>query len=148
MVSNIKSGIESRIDASLPSYEQLSYQLDIAKNKCKGNHKGYAVTPSSSSETDSTLGAITMDHTFSVTLTDSYSDGARSQVNDQAKSEVMVSLTDDILTLYKDITANKKSIDSTVLLINDLTVSETEFIEEEKLAYVTCSFTVKYKLNI
>jgi len=148
MVSNIKAGIESRIDASLPSYKKLSYQLDIAKNKFKGDRKGYAVTPLSSNETDSTLGVLTMDQTFSVTLTDSYNAGAQSQVNDEAKANVVVTLTDNILSLYKDISVNKKSIDSSVLLINDLSISEAEFIEEEKLAYVTCSFTVKYKLNI
>ena len=89
-----------------------------------------------------------MDQTFSVTLTDSYNAGAQSQVNDEAKANVVVTLTDNILSLYKDISVNKKSIDSSVLLINDLSISEAEFIEEEKLAYVTCSFTVKYKLNI
>ena len=148
MVSNIKAGIESRIDASLPSYKKLSYQLDIAKNKFKGDRKGYAVTPLSSNETDSTLGVLTMDQTFSVTLTDSYNAGAQSQVNDEAKANVVVTLTDNILSLYKDISVNKKGIDSSVLLINNLSISEAEFIEEEKLAYVTCSFTVKYKLNI
>tara|TARA_Y100001936_G_C15973559_1_gene612503 strand:+ start:634 stop:1080 length:447 start_codon:yes stop_codon:yes gene_type:complete len=148
MVSNIKAGIEARIEASLPEYKKLSYQLDIPKNKFKGNAKRYAVEPLSGNETESTLGAITLDQTFSITLTDSYNSGAKSQVNDEVKVDAILSLKDDIITLYKDISNNKKSIDNTVLLINDLNISEAEFIEEEKLAYVTCSFTVKYKINI
>ncbi len=147
VINNIKAGIETRIESIIPSYTKLSYQLDISKNKFKGNSKGYAVIPSSATEVDSLLGSFTMDHTFNVTLTNSYNNGAASQIGDTLKAQRITEINDDLLTAYKDLVINKGSIDSNVLIINSLSIDEPEFLEDEKVISITFSFNVKYKIN-
>jgi len=147
IIKDIKSGLESAINTLSLGYTKLAYQTDVKQNKFKGNHKGYSVMPSSSNETDGLIGAYTMNHKFEITYTDSYNAGAASQVGDTLKSSRITEITDDILTTYKYISNNKYSIYSGILLINDLSIEQAEFLDEEKVITIKFSFTVKYKVN-
>jgi hypothetical protein len=146
-INDIKAGIISRLAISIPTYSQLSYQVDVAQNKFKGNSKGFAVHPQSATETDSLVGAFTMDHTFSITLTNSYNEGSKSQIGDSLKSSRITELNDDILIAYKDLVNNKGNIDNTILVINDLNIEDAEFLEEEKVITVKFNVNIKYKIN-
>lgn len=147
IVSQIKSGLETRIEATIPTYSKLSYQVDIGKNKFKGNYKGYSVLPSSASQTEGLVGSITLDHSFQLTLIDSYNQGGKSQISDELKASRISELNNDILKAYKDITVNKGLVDSSVLIISDLSINEAEFLEEEKVITISCNFNIKYKIN-
>ncbi len=146
-INDIKAGIEGRLAVVAADYTKLAYQLDVAKNKFKGNSKGFSVQPVSSSEADSLLGAFTNDHAFSITLTDSYNQGAKSQVGDTLKSSRVTEINDNILTIYKDLAVNKSLIDSSILIINDLSIDEAEFIEESNVIMIKCTVNIKYKIN-
>lgn len=146
-ITDIKTGIEASLAIIIPSYSKLSYQTDVAQNKFKGNNSQYAVHPVSASEVDSLLGAFTMDHTFSVTLTNSYNAGAVSNVSDSLKSSRITELNDDILATYRYLSVNKGTIDSSILIINGLDIQEAEFIEESKIITVTFNINIKYKIN-
>ncbi len=148
IVSDIVAGIEARIESALPTYSPLSYKVDISKNKFKGNYKGYAVLPSSGSETDSTVGAITIDQSFELKLTNSYHNGATSQINDSLQAQRISELNNDLLAVYKDLCINKRLIDSNVMIVNNLSIGEAEFLDNEKIISVTVSFNIKYKINI
>lgn len=146
-INNIKAGIITRLGIALPTYNQLSYQIDIGKNKFKGNAKGFAVHPRNASETEGLVGSFSMDHVFSITLTNSYNNGAASQLGDTLQSSRITEINDDILTTYKDLVNNKGSIDSSILLISDLDIEEAEFIEEEKVITIKFNINIKYKIN-
>lgn len=146
-INDIKAGIITRLGVSLPLYSQLAYQVDVSKNKFKGNSKGFAVHPQSASETDSLIGAFTMDHSFNITLTNSYNQGAKSQVGDTLKSSRITELNDDILMAYKDLVNNKSAIDNSILVINNLNIEEAEFLEEEKVIMIKFNINIKYKIN-
>jgi hypothetical protein len=147
LINDIKDGIAARIAIAAPTYSVLSYQVDIAQNKFKGNSKGFAIQPSYGSEVDGLIGAFTMDHQFSVTFTNSYNQGAKSQVGDTLKSSRITEITDDILDTYKDLCVNKGNIDTSILIINGLDIEQAEFIDEEKVITVKFNFNVKYKVN-
>ena len=147
IINDIKAGITERLSISIPTYTQLSYQIDVAQNKFKGNSKGFAVNPRVASEVDSLIGAITMDHTFTITLTNSYNNGAASQVSDSLKASRITEINDDILVAYKDLVVNKSSIDTSILLISELDIEQAEFIDEEKVITIQFNIIVKYKIN-
>ena len=147
IINDIKAGIKARLALSVPSYSELSYQVDVSKNKFKGNSKGYAVHPESANEVDGLTGAFTMDHTFGITLTNSYNNGASSNIGDSLKSSRITEINDDILVTYKDLVNNKSNIDSAILVINDLNINDAEFLEEEKVITIKFTINVKYKIN-
>ena len=146
-INDIKAGIEARLAISAPTYNKLAYQIDISRNKFKGNSLGYSVQPAGSAEVDSLIGAFTNDHQFSIFLTNSYNEGAKSQIGDTLKSTRVTELMDVVLDVYKDLVVNKSSVDSTVLVINNLAIEPPEFIDEEKVIIVQMSINIKYKIN-
>lgn len=146
-INDIKAGIAARLAIAIPAYTQLSYQVDVSKNKFKGNSKGFSINPRGASETDGLIGAFTMDHNFSITLTDSYNNGAKSQIGDDLQASRITELNDDILTTYKDLIVNKSSIDASILVINGLEIGEADFLDEEKVITIEFSINVKYKIN-
>lgn len=147
LINDIKAGIEARITIAASSYTKLAYEINIADNKFKGNSKGFAVKPAPANEVDSLLGAFTMDHEFQITYTDSYNHGAKSQIGDSLKSSKITELNDVILDTYKDLAINKSNIDASILLINNLSINEAEFIEEEKVIIINFTINIKYKVN-
>lgn len=146
-ITDIKAGIEARIEIAVSTYAKLSYQTDISNNKFKGNSKGYAVLPSSALEVDGLLGSYNMDHEFSISLTNSYNQGAKSQIGDELKTSRIAELQDDILAIYSDLSVNKGAIDASILVINSLNISEPDFIDEEKVIIINFTVNVKYKTN-
>ena len=148
IITNIKSGIEARIEATVADYAKLSYQNDIEDNKFKGNSKGYSVNVGSSSEVDGVIGSFNLDQEYIINLTNSYNDGAKSQIGDSLKSQRVTELNDDILSIYSDLLINKSSVDSSILLISELAISEPEFIEESKIIIVSFNIVVKHKTNL
>lgn len=147
-ITTIKSGIESRLDISIPNYSKLSYQINIEDNKFKGNSAGYSVLPNSASEQDGLLGAVTLDHSFNITLTNSYNAGAKSQIGDELKTSRIAELQDDLRTVYRDLVVNKSGIDASILLVSQLDISEPEFIEESSVIFIKATVTIKYKTNL
>lgn len=147
VINDIKSGIITRLGTSIPTYSQLAYQIDVSKNKFKGNSKGYSVQPSAASETEGLIGSFTMDHSFTITLSNSYNNGAKSGLGDTLQSSRVTELTDDILEVYRDLVINKKNINSSILLVNDLNIENAEFLEEEKVITISFNINIKYKIN-
>ena len=147
-IANIKTNLQTRALALLTAYSKHSYSVDVTKNKFRGNSKQLSVLPSGGSEVDSLVGAITMDHSFVYTYTNSYSAGAKSQLGDTLQAQRIQELMDDVLAAYTDARLNKSAIDSTVLLISNLEISEPEFDDIEKIITVKATITVKYKTNV
>lgn len=146
-IANIKSGIEARLAISIPSYSKAAYEIDIADNKFKGNAALFSVVPGSASEVDGLINAFTLDHTFTITLSNSYNQGAKSQIGDTLKSSRITELNDDILAAYKDLCVNKSAISSTILVLNQLEVNEAEFIDESKVILISFTVNIKHKTN-
>lgn len=148
IITNIMTGIESRLKVALPNYTKLPYQIDISKNKFKPDMRGYSIAPSSAGETDSVIGAFTLDQSFEVTLSKQASmHGGKSQIDDSSIQENIISISDDILTAYKDLSVNKTIVDSSILIINGLSIEKYDYSENDKVISISFSFNIKYKIN-
>ena len=145
VVKDIQNNITDLVQQELGlDYSKLNHVIDHEQNNFKGNTRRYGVIPSSANETDGQNQGFTMDHSFTVKLTDSYQFGANQQISDNEKLRVTNELQDKALRVYKHLQANKTNVLPEALIINDLSVSEVEYVEEERVAVLEFSLNVKY----
>lgn len=147
MVKTIKDNIYTRLNLVLGiDYSKLSFAGDLTLNKFGKVSKRYAVTPKSAQVVEGTSGANTLDHRFEIIITDSFQAGAKSQLNDDLKLEVIGELQDKALLIYKDLQLNKSLLNAQVLIVNGLSMNEVEFLEEEKTAVLKIEINIKYRV--
>ncbi len=145
-INNITDKLIARMALVLGSdYKPLNYVIDIAKNKFTGNTKRYGVIPSPSTEASGETQSFTMDHSFTLKITDTYSNGATNQINDSAQAQKMRDLQDKALEIYNDVAVNKSIIGEGILIVNSLSMDEVEFLEDDKVAYLEFTINVKYR---
>jgi hypothetical protein len=146
MVTTIRDNIAVRLLAVLGSeFSKLSYMSDVSQNKFGRANKRFGVIPKSALATSGVNGLDTLDHSFEVILTDGYLSGALAQINDELKTERIGELQDRALLIYKDLQVNKGFLDSKVLIVNGLSMSEIEYLDEEKVAILRFEINIKYK---
>jgi hypothetical protein len=146
MVKTIRDNITARLGTVLTGHSKLSYVANVSANKFGQALKRFGVTPDGAAETSGSTNLNTMDHRFTITLTDGYNSGAVNQINDDLKMERIGELQDRALTIYKDLQVNKSSISTSVLIINNLNINAVEFLEEEKVAVIKFEINIKYKI--
>ena len=147
MVKTIRDNMITRVGTVLGvNYSKLSFAGDLSSNKFGKSLKRFAVTPDSASEASGSVGANTLDHRFIITLTDGYNTGAAGQLNDDQKMERIGELQDRALDIYVDLQVNKSLLSLNVLIVNNLSISAVEFLDEEKVAVIKFEINVKYKI--
>lgn len=145
-ITEITSNIQSRVASVLGTeYSELNYIIDHSKNRYEGNSKRYGVIPNPAFEVDGEVGTFTVDHEFLIKLTDSYTNGPESQINDALQYAVVQQLQDKALTIYDDLTVNKALLGTGVLIVTNLNIQAVEFIEEQKVAYLEFLITIRYR---
>ncbi len=147
-VANIKSGIITRISTVLGSgYSVLGYATDINKNSFKASNNRYAVLANGISQTEDKglLGSFTVEQNFEVILTNSY---AQDRAGDSSKVESGVTLMDQSLLLYKDIVEAKAGTPSIVLLVNNMSMDQAEYLEEDNVVIIRMTFGVTYRKSL
>lgn len=146
-VTNIKDNILVRLAAVLGSdYSKLSYMVNIKDNKFDKASKKYGVLPSSATQVSGVVNKVTMDHEFTLVVTDSFNYGTQSQINDAKKAERINELQDKVLDIYKDLAAQNGFLGPNVLLVNGLRIEQPEFLDEEKVIIQQFSINVKYRI--
>lgn len=146
MIKTIKDNILNRLKTKLPTFSKMSFSYTIEDNKFNGNKKTYGVNSGSFSSVSGNLGGTTLDHTFRVILTDTFLSGAEGQLNDNTKSEKVVELQDLCLDVFNDFQANRQVLGSGILIVNNLSVGEPEFLEDESIVVLRMDFNIKYKV--
>lgn len=143
LVSQINDGINTRLGIALGNtFSQLNFVTDISLNKFQRASKRYGVMPNSASETAGTVGGTTLDHSFMITLTDSYT----AKDGDSLKAERVNELMDKALDIFTDIQTYKSSLSPKVLIVNQLSIESPEYLEEEKVIILKFAINVKYRI--
>jgi hypothetical protein len=147
IVKNIRENVTSRVQATLGSgFSKLSHASEVSLNKFGTASKRFAVSPENAFEVSGSTSLNTLDHRFIVTLTDGFANGTMSQVNDDLKMERIAELQDQALLIYKDLQTYKSLVSASVLIINGLSISAIEFLDEERVAVLKFEFNVRYKI--
>lgn len=145
-ITAIKDNILSRLGNVLGNeYSKLSYVTDVKQNKFGRTSKRFGVLPGSATEISGTLQHVTMDHQFSITLTDSFNSGATAQLNDNLKAERINELQDKVLSVYRDLVLQARNLSANVLSVNNLQIDDPEFVDDEKVIIQKFSINIKYR---
>jgi hypothetical protein len=142
IIEQINDAIEVRVAAVLPAaYKELEYIQDVNKNGEFLNKQRYGVRPLAGEGINTITNSYTANQVFEVILTHDYVN----QQDDSDQRAKMFLLLDEVDTILKDVIKSKVGLNSIVLKIDDFTIVETEFIEEESLVVQRLQLTVQYR---
>jgi hypothetical protein len=141
IVQEIVDAIEINIQALLPTYKKASFVYDLSLNNRKQSKKVYAITPQSASNVSGSTLTVTLDQTFDVTLSDTYSPKNDSDINLQDK---VLEIHSDIETVYKELFQRRLGL-AKVLVVQVVDISSPEIDNDNNTVSLTASFSVKYR---
>lgn len=142
IIEQINTAIGDRIIAKIgPAYKELDYILDVAKNKFSKNNKRFGVRPLTAESIDTITNTYTADQPFEIILTH----GFINQSNDKDQRAKVFLLTDRIDVLLKDIIKSKVGLNNIILKMNEFSILEPEFLEEDKVVIIRLQITVRYR---
>ena len=136
----ILGAIETRIEALSLGRGKLSYSYDLEKSGKRSEKNAYGYGAGAGSSTPGTLKSVTMDQEFFVVLTENYT----GRSNDDKEVIALKSIYDDMEVIYQDFVSSKLGINSTVLLVSEISLDEPEKISENTLS-VRATFIVKHR---
>jgi hypothetical protein len=143
-ISTIISAIKSQAATFLGStYSELPYAYNIAQNSKAVAKKGYTVRPLATSEYEYTNRTVSFDQNFEFILNDIY---LPSTSNDSAKRSAIIALYDKALSLYALMVSTRLG-SNLVILVNNMSISEPEVLEESDYVTIRMVFSVKHKYN-
>jgi len=142
IIEQINTAISDRVVATIgPTYIELAYIFDVTKNNFFGNNKRFGVRPLTADSVDTITNTYTADQPFEIILTH----GFINQSNDKDQRAKVFLLTDRIDVLLKDIIKSKAGLNNIILKINEFSILEPEFLEEDKVVILRLQLTVQYR---
>lgn len=144
-VSQIITQTLSVISTELGStYQQLRYVYDVEKNGLRGAYLAYGVRPLDASSAETICQNYTFDHGFEVILTNTI---ARTDSDSQATTALgtMYNKADEI---FKALVNTKINLASFVLNVFDPSMSEPEFLDDQKYVVLRMQYKVKYRSQL
>jgi len=146
-VANIITQVKAIALAELGStYQELRFVYDLPRNDMRGGKLGYGVHPGAATENAdvSPINYYTLDHTFSLVLTDTV---ARNSSSDESLT-VIQTMFNKLDEIYQDMVNTKINLASTVLTVGSASLSEPEFFLDNKLIAITMEFVVRYRQSL
>ena len=138
IVDNSKSTAATVLGAG---YKELRFVYAVEKNDIRSAEKAYSVRPLSAIPAESTVKAYTVDHQFELVLTDTI---GRSD-DDTQRTDALMVMYDKIDEIFKAFINTKLSLPATVLWVSSPSISEPEFVLDNKLVILRMQYTVKYR---
>jgi hypothetical protein len=145
LVTDIITGIETRLAAVLTGYSPLRYYYDIEKNDYKGNVDRYGIIPKEIESQSGVIRSVTVNQTFQIILTTGYKNGPMSDSDLQSKVKTLYDKMDDVL---HDLFLTKLGVPSIVLLSTLNGYEEPEILEEQKVVALRMDLTVRYRRDL
>lgn len=141
-VSQILTQIKAIIAAELGNtYTELPRIYDLSKSDLRRARLGYGVRPLDATPAETVVRAYTLDHGFEIILTDTI---ARDD-SDAQRETVLNTMYDKADEIFKDLVNQKINLATFVMNVSQPSLSEPEFIDENKLVILRMQFIVKYR---
>lgn len=149
VIDTITNELEVLITEALidSDYQPLNFVSDISLNKFQNNSKRYGILTGSAQEVTGTVSHITMDQTFNVFLTDTWSYGGQNQLNDKFKREQTLKLIDRCMDIYNHIASKRNYIDADVLNVSSLVVNTPSYLDESNVIIQQMSFSLLHRVR-
>jgi hypothetical protein len=126
-------------------YSALPYLEDIEKNNFRSNNNRYGVRALGALEVPGVTKNVHITQTFEVVLTKGYYE---SNLDDTEQIEKAYDNQENILDIYKRLVNTRAGIPGTVLNISNLSVSEPEFLVEEKVAIQRATMDITFRFSL
>ena len=145
LVTDIITGIETRLAAVLTTYDPLRYYFDITKNDYAGNNNRYAVVPKEVETQVGVVRSVTVNQDFQIILTSGYRNNPKSDTDLQAVIKDLYDKMDDVLN---DLYLTKLGAPSIVLLLTLSGIEEPEILEDNKVIALRMNIKVRYRRDL
>lgn len=138
----------SIISAALPEYSEADYSYALEANDCRRKENRYAFTPAGAIFVEGrNLRFTTMDHTFNITLLNSYAN----KDGDAKQKGSLDKLYTDMQKLISQF--NKKPFTlptptNKILLISGASIEEPVFIDDNSVSVLRASIVIRYHYPI
>jgi hypothetical protein len=143
---DIRDSMITEIAAELGvTYTTLPYLEDVEKNNFRSNDNRYGVRALISSEVAGVTKSVHFTQSFEVVLTKGYQ---QSKIDDSEKVEKAYDNRENILCIYKRLVNTRAGIPGTVLNIQNLVVSEPEYLVDEKVAVQRATMDITYRFSL
>lgn len=141
IIDSMKSIIATELGAT---YQELKYVYNVEKNNLRSMEKAYGVRPVDAATAESVTKAFTLDHSFEIILTDSV---ARTDTDVQRTDAIKV-MYDKGDEIFKDFINTKIALPLVVLDVRAPSISEPEFVDDNKMVILRFQTVVKYRSNL
>lgn len=124
-------------------WSKIKYLEDIEKNNERTQNKVFGIRPLEANEVEGSTKFVTLDQTFELVLVRSK---LTKTLGDSDIRDVSYDSRRLGLCFYKKIARTHAG--GLALVVNNLTISEPEFLENDKVVVQRISFNVKYRCQI
>ena len=144
-IADIIASMESEIALEYPTYGELAYKEDVAKNSSNTIDEKYGVRALAASQLPGVTKNVTLNQEFEVILTKKYNQAI---VDDSSQRSVAEDLRAKHLCIYKRLINGKAGLPGTVLNVTDLILSEPEYGADDKVVIQRASMNIQYRFSL
>ena len=142
-VRDIRNAMLVEIAAELgATYSELAYVEDVQKNSLRTSNQRYGVRQVDAFQIDGVNKFATFDQTFQVVLTKGYT---QSNIDDSEQRETSLDLTELAHDIYVRMFKTKAGLPSDVINVKDLSISEPEYLEDDKVTIIRANLIITYR---
>jgi cobalamin-dependent methionine synthase I len=146
IIRDIKEAMETEIQTELGvSYKSLAYVEDVTKNSFRTSSERFGVRALEASQVPGVTKYFTMTQAFEVVLLKGYIESA---LDDSEQVTKAFDNRENLLAIYKRLVNNKCGIPSAVMNVFNLTISEPEYLVEDKVAVQRATMDITYRINL
>ena len=145
-IRDITNSMTAEIAAELgASYSTLPYLEDVEKNNFRSNNNRYGVRALAAFEVPGVTKNVHITQSFEVVLTKGYYE---SNLDDAKQIEAAYDNRENLLDIYRRLVNARAGIPGTVLNIQNLVVSEPEYLVDEKVAVQRATMDITFRFSL
>ena len=143
---DITNAIDTEIANELgATYGTLPYLEDVSKNNFRSNNNRYGVRALTANQVPGVTKNVHITQTFEVVLTKGYYE---SNLDDAKQVDTAYDNQENLLDIYKRLVNTRAGIPGTVLNIQNLVVSEPEYLVDEKVAVQRATMDITFRFSL
>ena len=142
-LATVKAAIETQV-ATITSFTKLKHVTDPSKESYKSANNKYGVRFLSGVEEEGNYRSVRYAVPVEITLTKVFNN---SHITDNADT-IEVTLQQNILDIYKQLQNTKAGSPANVVQVTDLTVAESDILEDDKIIIVKGTCLVRFNFSL
>lgn len=146
IIRDISEGIQTEMQAELGvTYKPLAYVEDVQKNSFRTSSERFGVRALLGGQIPGVTKYVTITQSFEIVLSKQYQE---SMVDDSEQVSKAYDNRENLLAIYKRLVNNKCGRPDLVMNVYELSVSEPEYLVEDKVAIQRATMNVTYRLTL